>query len=132
MFDCKNLRNRYAAPFCTAEPGAPSEGTQACPKGADTAPTHRTTRPLINSMKKIVFLTAAIATLLPFTPAAQASPEKTKKAQVQIIEMCKNKDIRIMLLHELTCTPERKLETVKKLQEDPEFREMYDHNLDRR
>lgn len=82
-------------------------------------------------MKKIAFLTAAIATLLPFVPAAQASPKETKKAQSQIVEMCKNKDVRIMLLHELTCTPERKLETVKKLQEDPEFREVWDHNLDR-
>ena len=82
-------------------------------------------------MKKIAFLTAAIATLLPLTPAAQASPEETKKVQSQIVEMCKNKDARVMLLHELTCTPERKLETVKKLQEDPEFREVWDHNLDR-
>ncbi len=82
-------------------------------------------------MKKIVFLSAAIATLLPLTPNAQASPEETKKAQAQIVEMCKNKDVRVMLLHELTCTPERKLETVKKLQEDPEFREVWDHNLDR-
>ena len=82
-------------------------------------------------MKPFVFLTAIAATLLPITPVAQASPEETKKAQTQIVEMCKNKEIRVMLLHELTCTPERKRETVKKLQEDPEFREMWDHNLDR-
>lgn len=82
-------------------------------------------------MKKILFLAAAIVTLSPLAPIAQASPEETRKAQAQIVEMCKSKDVRVMLLHELTCTPERKLETVKKLQEDPEFREMYDHNLDR-
>ena len=82
-------------------------------------------------MKPFVFLAATAATLLSITPAAQASPEETKRAQAQIVEMCKNKDIRVMLLHELTCTPERKLETVKKLQEDPEFREVWDHNLDR-
>ena len=55
---------------------------------------------------------------------AQASPDETKKAQVQIVVMCENRAIRVMLLHELTCTPERKRETVKKPQEDPAFREM--------
>ena len=82
-------------------------------------------------MKRLLLLTITAATLLPIMPAAQASPEETRKAQAQIVEMCKNKDIRLMLLHELTCTPERKMETVKKLQEDPEFREVWDHNLDR-
>ena len=82
-------------------------------------------------MKQFVFLAAIAATLLPITPAAQASPKETKRAQAQIVEMCKNKEIRVMLLHELTCTPERKRETVKKLQEDPEFRDTWDHNLDR-
>ena len=82
-------------------------------------------------MKPFLILAAVAATLLPIMPTAQASPEETRKAQAQIIEMCKNKDIRLMLLHELTCTPERKLETVKKLQEDPEFRDVWDHNLDR-
>ena len=84
-------------------------------------------------MKKTALLIIVSAAFLPIIPSTQASPENvaTKKAQAQIVEMCKNKDVRFMLLHELTCTPERKLETVKKLQEDPEFREMYDHNLDR-
>ena len=82
-------------------------------------------------MKKVIFFAATAVALSSIMPAVQASPEETRKTQAQIVEMCKNKDIRVMLLHELTCTPERKLETVKKLQEDPEFREMWDHNLDR-
>lgn len=82
-------------------------------------------------MKPFVLLAALVTMLLPVMPATQASPEETKKAQSQIVEMCKNKEIRLMLLHELTCTPERKHETVKKLQEDTEFREVWDHDLDR-
>ena len=82
-------------------------------------------------MKPFVLFAAVVTMLLPTMPMAQASPEEVKKAQAQIVEMCKNKEIRLMLLHELTCTPERKRETVKKLQEDPEFRETWDHNLDR-
>ena len=82
-------------------------------------------------MKPFVLLAAVVTMLLPIMPTAQASPEEAKKAQAQIVEMCKNKEIRLMLLHELTCTPERKRETMQKLQEDPEFREMWDHNLDR-
>ncbi len=79
-------------------------------------------------MKRTLILTLAAA-LLQIAPCAQASPEKTKQAQ--IVVMCKSKDVRLMLPHELTCTLERKLETVKKLQEDPELREVWDHNLDR-
>lgn len=82
-------------------------------------------------MKKTAFLIVAALALLSLSPSAQAAPESTKKVQRQIVELCKDRQARIMLLHELTCTPERKSETVKKLQEDPELREVWDHNLDR-
>ena len=77
-------------------------------------------------MKKILLITFATLALLPLAPAAQASPEETKNVSATIAAMCKDKEVRMMMLQELTCTRERKMEMAKKLKEDPEFREIYD------
>ena len=61
-------------------------------------------------------------TLLVPISAATAAP-KAKSAE--IAKMLKDKDTRMMVLHELMSTKERKMEMAKVLKADPEFREAY-------
>ena len=74
-------------------------------------------------MKTTLLLTIA---LFIQAPGLQASPPATKKQHAaRICEMCKHKELRVMMLHELTNCRERKQEVVHILKADPEFVEMF-------
>ena len=70
-------------------------------------------------MKNSSLLTTVATTCLLFTqlPGIQASPAEKKPQAARIAQMCQNREVRLMLLHELTNTPERKQEVAQVLQD---------------
>ena len=63
--------------------------------------------------KKTLIFAIATGALLNLTPAAQASPKDMQYRSAQIAAMCQDKEARMMMLHELTNTKERKIEVTK-------------------
>ena len=65
--------------------------------------------------------------LLAPAPAALAAPKAAKKGgmEAKMAEMLQTKENRMMAIHELMSTKERKMELAKALKADPEFREIF-------
>ena len=76
-------------------------------------------------MKKTLLFTVAACALFIQVPGIQAAPQSKEHHAKRIAEMCKDREVRIMMLHELTTCRERKQEVVRVLKADPEFREMF-------
>ncbi|MBV9127174.1 MAG: hypothetical protein JO117_03705 [Verrucomicrobia bacterium] len=76
-------------------------------------------------MKKSLLLTVATCALLIQLPNLQAAPESKEQHKAKIAEMCQDHDVRMMMLHELTNSRERKMEVARMLKDDPEFREVF-------
>lgn len=68
-------------------------------------------------MKKSLFLTiAACAVLLTGAPGVvHASPASKKSLATTITQTCRTREARLMMIHELTRTPERRQEVAKVL-----------------
>ena len=60
-------------------------------------------------------------------PTALAAPKAARKGgmEAKMSEMLRTKENRMMAVHELMSTKERKMELAKVLKADPEFREIF-------
>ena len=81
-------------------------------------------------MKKSILLTLATCALLfQGTGVVAAAPKSSSKQHhrmaAHIARMCQDREVRVMMLHELTNTPERKREVAHLLKDDSYFREMF-------
>lgn len=76
---------------------------------------------------KIPLLLTLTATCLALVTAApvHAAPKGKKDMAAKMSEMLSTRENRMMALHELMSTKERKMEMAKVLKADPEFRELY-------
>lgn len=81
-----------------------------------------------SSMKKTLLLAAtACALFIQMPGGVYAAPDSDKhnRHTAAIAEMCKDHEVRVMLLRELTNSRERKTEVARMLKDDSEFREMF-------
>lgn len=76
-------------------------------------------------MKIPLLFIATVCTLLTQAAPLQAAPKAKKTMEEKISKMLETKENRMMVLHELMSTKERKMEMAKVLKADPEFREVY-------
>ena len=94
------------------------------PAGNPGAPDNTSKLP----MKKTLLLAVATCALFAQVPGGvQAAPEsdKHKHHAAAIAEMCKEREVRLMMLRELTNSRERKMEVAHMLKDDSEFREVF-------
>ena len=76
-------------------------------------------------MKTYLLVAVAACSLLAAGAPAASAAEGKKHTQAEVSEMLKDKDMRMMVMHEMMSTKERKMEMAKMLKEDKEFREIF-------
>ena len=79
-------------------------------------------------MKHTLQIALVACAMFASTANTHAAPKTVKSRATQVRDLCRNKDTRIMMIHELMNTKEGRQEMARMLEHDDEFRSYYEAN----